>query len=294
MASTGMLTLNKRAHRPGSSSSVARRLLRNPLVIAGAVVVVGIVSIAIIGPLMAPHSPTELVGRPYSPPTGAFPLGTDHLGHDVLSRVLHGGKDLIWMSVLAALLGVLVGTVIGITAALAPRAVDEILMRAIDVLLAFPSMLLVLLFVSMLGPSPTLLVFLVAVTHVPAVARVTRGASLPIREMEFITWARLAGANPVSMVFREVLPNITSPLLVELGLRMMWSVSLLAALSFLGYGIQPPAADWGLMINENRGALISQPAAIATPILLIATFTAGLSLIVEGASRVISRTERIG
>lgn len=277
--------------RTAAQPGVARQLLTSPTALVGLALTALVVVIALAGPLVAPFSPTESVARPYAPAGEGLRLGADALGRDVLSRLLWGGTNLIWMSLLAALLGCVLGVALGTTAAMGGRATENIIMRAAEVLLAFPSMLLVLLFVSMLGPSPILLVLLVAVTHVAPVARVTRGAVLPLKHREYVLWARLVGFSRARVIVTEVLPNITSPVLVEFGLRLMWSVAVFAALSFLGYGIQPPTADWGLMINENRGALRSQPWAMLAPIALIGLFTAGLSLLTEGTSRVLNRTE---
>lgn len=277
--------------RTAALPGAARQLLTSPTALVGLALTALVVVIALVGPLVAPFSPTENVARPYAPAGGRLLLGADALGRDMLSRLLWGGGNLIWMSLLAALLGCVLGVALGTTAAMGSRATENIIMRAAEVLLAFPSMLLVLLFVSMLGPSPILLVLLVAVTHVAPVARVTRGAVLPLKDREYVLWARLVGFSRARVIVTEVLPNITSPVLVEFGLRLMWSVAVFAALSFLGYGIQPPTADWGLMINENRGALRSQPWAMLAPIALIGLFTAGLSLLTEGTSRVLNRTE---
>lgn len=277
--------------RTAAQPGIARQLLTSPTALVGLALTALVVVIALVGPLVAPFSPTENVARPYAPAGEGLMLGADALGRDVLSRLLWGGTNLIWMSLLAALLGCVLGVALGTTAAMGSRATENIIMRAAEVLLAFPSMLLVLLFVSMLGPSPILLVLLVAMTHVAPVARVTRGAVLPLKDREYVLWARLVGFSRARVIVTEVLPNITSPVLVEFGLRLMWSVAVFAALSFLGYGIQPPTADWGLMINENRGALRSQPWAMFAPIALIGLFTAGLSLLTEGTSRVLNRTE---
>lgn len=268
-----------------------QRALRSPMVLSGLALTLFIVLVALLGGLVAPFGPTEIVARPYAQPGEGLLLGADALGRDVLSRVLYGGRDLIWMSLGAATLGVVLGVAFGTFAAMGGRITENVVMRGVDVLLAFPSMLLVLLFVSMLGPSPVLLVLLVALTHIAPVSRVTRGAVLPIKDREFVLWARLAGFSRLRVIVREILPGITSPVLVEFGLRLMWSVAVFAALSFLGYGMQPPSPDWGLMINENRGALRSQPWAMLSPILMVAVFTAGLSLLTEGVSRLLNRTE---
>lgn len=247
--------------------------------------------LAVFGGLLAPHPPTEPITTPYAPPGGGLLLGSDQLGRDVFSRVLAGGAQLAWMAPLSAVLSVGIGAAVGMTAAYYRGWTDMILMRIMDVLLAFPGLLMALMFVSVFGPSRPLLVILVTLALIPGVARVIRGAALPICEREFVLWARSVGIPGRKMISREILPNVTSPLLVELGVRLMWAVGILASISFIGYGIQPPTPDWGLMVSENRSGLTTQPWAVIAPIVMIALFTIGGNLIAEGGARVIARTE---
>lgn len=205
--------------------------------------------------------------------------------------MLHGGVHLAWMAPLSAVLSVVVGAAVGMAAAYYRGWVDTVLMRTMDVLLAFPGLLMALMFVSMLGPTPPLLVTLVSLALIPGVARVIRGAALPVCDREFVLWARSAGIPGRKTIAREILPNVTSPLLVELGVRLMWAVGILASISFIGYGIQPPTPDWGLMVSENRTGLATQPLAVLAPIVMIVLFTVGGNLIAEGGARVIARTE---
>lgn len=249
------------------------------------------VGLALVGPMIAPYDPTEPVGAPFAGPGPGTPLGTDQLGRDVWSRVLAGGIHLAWMAPLSAVLSVGLGGAIGLLAASLGGWRDAVLMRFMDVLLAFPGILLALLFVSVLGPRPWLLVALVVVALLPGVARVMRGAALPVMRQEFVLWARAIGMPTRTVLWREVLPNVTSPLLVELGIRLMWSIGILASISFIGYGIQPPTPDWGLMVSENRTGLSSQPLAVLVPILMIAAFTVSGNLLAETGGRVIARTE---
>lgn len=252
---------------------------------------VAMVLFALFGPLLAPHSPTALVGRPFQPPGMGLLFGTDQVGRDVWSRVLHGGLNLAWMSTTAAIVGVALGAAAGLSGAYFGGAREVVLMRVMDGLLAFPPVVFALLFVSMLGPSPWLLVLLVAIGHVPGVARVVRGAAMPVLAQEYVQWSHAVGLPARHILGRQVLPNITSPLMVELGLRVMWSVGLLAALSYIGYGIQPPTPDWGLMVSENRNALSVQPVVVLIPIVCIALFTIGANLFSEGLARIVARTE---
>lgn len=272
-------------------SRALTRFLASNQVRWGIALVVLTALLAFFGGLLAPYSPTEPVGRPYQPPGDGLLLGTDQIGRDVLSRVLSGGFHLAWMAPLSAVLSVVIGAGVGMAAAYYRGWTDTILMRIMDVLLAFPGLLMALMFVSMLGPSPALLVSLVVLALIPGVARVIRGAAVPICNREFVLWARAVGIPGRRMIVREILPNITSPLLVELGVRLMWAVGILASISFIGYGIQPPTPDWGLMVSENRTGLATQPLAVLAPIVMIVLFTVGGNLIAEGGARVIARTE---
>jgi peptide/nickel transport system permease protein len=270
---------------------VALRLARTRI---GVGIVGLIVAIAVFGPLVAPHSPTEFVAIPNSGPSGTAVFGADALGRDVLSRFLHGGLTVLWLSASATLLGVVAGVIIGLVAAYARNWLDDLLMRTNDIVLAFPQIVLVLLAVSALGPKLWLIVLTVAVTHAPRVARVMRGAAQEVVERDFIKAAEAVGEKRSRIVFGELLPNVTSPLLVELGLRMTYSIGLVAAVSFLGFGLQPPTADWGLMINENRLSITVQPWTVLLPILAIGLLTVGTNLITDGVARAAIGMDRGG
>jgi peptide/nickel transport system permease protein len=244
-----------------------------------------IVAIAVFGPLVAPSSPTEFVAAPNSAPSSDAIFGADALGRDVFSRFLHGGLSVLWMAAAATLLGVGLGVIVGLVAAYARNWLDDVLMRASDVVLAFPQIILALLAVSAIGPKLWLIVIVVAITHAPRVARVIRGAAQEVVERDFVKAAEAVGERRSRIVFGEVLPNVTSPLLVEIGLRMTYSIGLVAAVSFLGFGLQPPAADWGLMINENRLSITVQPWSVVLPVLAIGLLTVGTNLITDGIAR---------
>jgi peptide/nickel transport system permease protein len=258
----------------------------------GLAIVALLVLVALAGPLVAPHSPTEFVGIPNSKPSGDAIFGTDALGRDVLSRFLHGGATVLWLSAAATLLGVVVGVVVGLIAAYARNWLDDVLMRGNDVLLAFPQIIFVLLAVSAIGPKLWLIVLTVGLTHAPRVARVIRGAALEVVERDFVKSAEVVGEKRWRIVFAEVLPNVTSPLLVELGLRMTYSIGLVAGISFLGFGLQPPAADWGLMINENRLSITVQAWSVLLPVIAIGLLTIGTNLITDGVSRALAGIDR--
>jgi peptide/nickel transport system permease protein len=252
------------------------------------------VAIALLGPLVAPHTPTEFVAAPNSGPSADTLFGADALGRDVFSRWLHGGLTVLWLSSAATAVGIIVGTVIGLVAAYSRNWLDDVLMRGNDVLLSFPQIILVLLAVSALGPKPWLIVLTVGMTHAPRVARVMRGAGQEVVERDFVKAAEVVGEKRWRIVFSELLPNVTSPLLVELGLRMTYSIALIAGVSFLGLGLQPPTADWGLMINENRLSITVQPWAVYLPVIAIALLTVGTNLVTDGVARAAIGLDRGG
>ena len=293
------------AKRP-APQSVAAPLLRRPLVLlvrrawhqdrtkVGGALVCLLVGVALIGPIVAPHAPTEFAAAPFAPPSAAAPLGADNLGRDVLSRFLWGGRSVLGLSLAATAIGLLLGALIGLVAAYARSLLDDALMRGMDVILAFPAIMLALVAVATVGPTLWLLVLAVGLTTAPRVARVTRGASLEIVERDFVQAAEAMGASRRMILLTEILPNILSPLLVEASLRLTYSIGLIAGLSFLGFGLQPPAADWGLMINENRQGLTVQPWGVVLPVIAIALLTIGTSLIGDGLARAAAGIERGG
>lgn len=251
-----------------------------------------ILLLAVLGPAVSPHSPTQFVGAPFASPSHAALLGTDNLGRDVLARVLWGGWSVVSLAAVATAIGMALGVTLGLIAGYASVWLDEIVMRLGDVILAFPTIVFVLLLVSIEGPKVWLIVLAVGIGHAPRVARVARGATLEVAQNEYVESTEAIGVSRGRILFGEILPNITSPLLVEFALRMSYSVGIIAALSFLGFGIQPPNADWGLMINENRIALSAQPYAVFIPVLLIATLTIAVNFAADGLSRAIVGIER--
>ncbi|GAB3494144.1 ABC transporter permease [Nocardiopsis coralliicola] len=245
-----------------------------------------VVAIAVIGPFISPFGPTQSAGGvPNSTDVAGTLFGTDGVGRDVFSRFLHGGYTLVTIAVAAALLGVAGGALVGIVAGYLRNWVDELIMRTNDMLLAFPQLVLALLLLSILGPQVWLIVAIIAISHANRVARVAREATLKVVEQDFVKSAEAIGVPRWRIMAAEILPNISSPLLVELGLRITYSVGLIATLSFLGMGLQPPTADWGLMINEGRVAVTVQPWAVILPVSAVAVLTIGANLITDGLSR---------
>jgi peptide/nickel transport system permease protein len=272
--------------------SVLWSAARTPRGTAGLTMALLVVLVAATGPAVSPHSPTDLVTLTFARPSGPFPLGGDLLGRDVLSRLLNGGWLLLLMAVAATVIGMVAGAAAGIAAAYLPGAPDGIIMRTIDVILAFPQLVFALLLLSLLGPKLWLIVLAVSLSHAPAVARVIRSATLDIAERDYVKAAELQGMRPVAVMAKEILPNLISPLMVEAGLRLTYSIVIIACLAFLGFGQPPPTANWATMINENRIGLQLNPWAVIAPAVLIALLTIGTNTFTDAVARVAIGVDR--
>jgi peptide/nickel transport system permease protein len=252
-----------------------------------------IAAIAIFGPLIAPHGPADFIGLPNTGPSGAARFGTDHLGQDVWSRFLDGGREILLLATAATLLGLAIGTSLGLLAAYSKGALDDVLMRSMDVILAFPSIMLALVAIATLGASGWLIILAVGLTNVPRVARVTRAAAQPIVERDFVAAAEAIGVPRWRILFSEILPNVLSPLMVEASLRLTYSIGLIAGLAFLGFTANPNGADWGLMIQENQIALVVQPWGVVLPIIAVALLTMGTGMVGDGIARAAAGIDRV-
>ncbi|WP_298416934.1 ABC transporter permease [Brevibacterium sp.] len=268
-----------------------KRVLAQPQGKIGLIITVIVVALALCGPLLLPwatgNTATEFVAKPFSP-YGLF--GSDNLGRDVLSRFIAGGLTLIVYAVLATVLGMVVGALVGMLAAYIGGRFDAIIMRLNDVILAIPQLVFALLAITVLGPQGWVLVTVIGLTHAPRIARVARSATLGVITEDYIKAAEMYAMPRWKMLLRELLPNITGPLSVEAGLRLTYSIGYIASLSFLGLGLQPPAADWGLMINENRIALSIQPWGVLLPVIAIALLTIGTNLLADSFARATAST----
>lgn len=289
---------------PSESSAVGRTLPQHQWIstvvdaartrrgVAGLLLAGSVVLIAAAGPFLTPHPPDEFVGTAFAPASGGLRLGADNLGRDVLSRTLAGGWVLLLMALASTLLGVACGTLAGVTAAYRRGPLDALIMRGADVVLAFPTLVFALLLVSVVGPKLWLIVVAVGIAHTPQVARVMHSATLDIAERDYVKYVQLQGVRPSKVMSSEILPNLVSPLMVEMGLRLTYSVILMAGLAFVGFGQQPPAPNWGTMINENRIGLQTNVWAVAAPALLIALLTIGASTFTDAVARVAIGLER--
>ncbi len=270
-----------------TSSSTLRRAVRQRRLLVGGVLTLVITVFVIVGPWLAPHGQNEVVGAPFAK-DGFF--GTDYLGQDVLSRVMYGGRSVLVIALLGTVLGMVLGVLIGVVAAYSGGWWDEVIMRLNDVMLAFPQILLALLVLTAVSqPEAWMIVVLVGLSHAPRVARLARGVALGIVSRDFVHAAEALGERRSRVIVAEVLPNMNAPLLAEAGLRLTYSIGLVAALGFLGFATDPSAANWGQMLNENRLAMSTQPWSVLAPVLMIGLFTIGTNLTADGIAQLSSR-----
>lgn len=266
------------------------RFLRTPTGAIGGALLVAVVAFALLGPVFAPYAPDEPVGIPLTGPADGAPLGTDFLGRDVLSRVLWGGRSVLVYAGVATLLAYLIGGIVGLVAGYNRALADSVLMRSADVMLSFPPLIFLLVLATGAGTSEWVLVIGVALVQAPLVARVVRTATLEQAVRGFVEAAVARGERTHAIVRRELLPNIVGPVAADVGLRFTYSIILVASVNFLGLGLQPPAADWALIISENRSGLDLNPYVILAPALLIALLTIAVSLVGDAVARTLGRS----
>jgi peptide/nickel transport system permease protein len=234
-------------------SSWAHKFLADPRTIIG-LVFAGIVLIfAFVAPAFAPHTATEIVGRPFRSPTQAFPLGTDVLGRDVLSILMLGGRSFMVAGFMAAMIGVGIGGVLGMVMGLLSGKPRTVLLFFNDTVMVVPQILIVLILIAAFSANATILTVAVAVAQIPYAARVVQAATRRVVQEDYYTAGYMAGQSRLSLMIHEILPNIAGPLLVQFGVRLCVSFVVLASLSYLGFS--SGASDWGQMIHENQGGI---------------------------------------
>ena len=237
--------------------------------------------VAIFAPFVAPYSETEILGGAYELWSERFPLGTDNLGRDMLSRLIFGARNTIGIALAAVVIAFAIGGVMGMLSALLGGWYDSIISRVVDILMAIPSLVFALLILTILGTSITTLVLVIAVLDSTRVYRITRAAAMNIAVMDFVEVARLRGEGLWWVVRKEILPNIMAPLLAEFGLRFCFVFLFIAALSFLGLGIQPPTADWGSMVRDNATLINYDDITPLLPAAAIAILTVAVNFVVD-------------
>jgi peptide/nickel transport system permease protein len=272
-------TLNERTKR---FMRRVRALFCEPAFSIGMTVIVLLVLMAIFAPLLAPYDPAATnAAVALRPPSAAHWMGTDQLGRDVLSRVFYGARLSMTVSVLAVSLAMVIGTLLGLLGGYLKGLVDGVLMRAVDILLAFPGLVLAIVLAAIFGTGMEAVVLAIGIAGVPTFARVTRAAVMNVAADDFVLAARSIGCSPVRIMFRHVLPNVAGPILIVATLYLAFAILAASTLSFLGIGIRPPTAEWGAMINDGRNVVIAGWWVGMFPATMIMLFVLAVNLVGE-------------
>ena len=268
--------------RRGKATRLWRNLRKAPASAWFGLIVIAIYVItAVFAPLLAPHSETELVGGAFEPWGGQFILGTDQLGRDMLSRMIYGARNSVGIAFMTTMLSFVVGSALGLAAAISGRWIDQVLSRSVDVLMSIPQLIFALVLLSILGSSIVNLIFIIAVLDSTRVFRLSRSVAQGVVVMDYVEAARLRGEKLPWIMRREILPNIMAPLVAEFGLRFCFVFLTMSALSFLGLGIQPPTADWGSMVRDNAALITYGDVTPLLPAGAIALLTVAMNFVVD-------------
>ncbi|EWG11521.1 nickel transporter permease [Cytobacillus firmus] len=269
--------------RKAKGADLAKALIRNKMSLVGGSIVFIYIILAVLAPLISPYDPYEIdLVNKLQPPSADHIMGTDDKGRDIFSRILYGSQLSLAVGFVSVFIGALFGIVLGIISGYYGGWVDTIIMRFIDVLLAFPGLLLALAIVSALGPSLINVMIAVGVFSIPTFARIVRGSTLSVKKMEYVDAIRVLGASDLKIIFVHILPNIMSPIIVQGTLRLATSILSVAGLSFLGMGAQPPTPEWGAMLSDGRDFLFTAPHIALFPGIAIALIVLGFNLFGDG------------
>ncbi len=261
---------------------LARKLKKHMMLIVGATLVLCMSLAALFAPWLAPYDPTALhLDSILLPPCEAFPLGTDQLGRDVLSRLLYGGRISLWVGFVAVGISVSIGLILGLISGYFGGIIDEIIMRGVDIMLCFPSFFLILAIIAFLEPSLANIMIVIGFTSWMGVARLVRAEALTLRERDFVSAARLSGATNRRIISVHILPNALSPVLVSATLGIAGAILIESSLSFLGLGVQPPIASWGNMLLEGKNVMEIAPWLSLYPGIAILITVLGYNLLGE-------------
>ncbi|MCR4391449.1 MAG: ABC transporter permease [Candidatus Acetothermia bacterium] len=263
-------------------------MFRNFRATLGLTIVTVLALVAGLGPLVAPYEPTRMhPGDRFAPPFGRYLLGTDFYGRDVLSRVLHGYRSSLSIASLSVIFAMAMGSALGITAGYLGASWDTLVMRAMDVLFAFPVLLLAIVIAVILGTGFRSTVLAIGIVYIPIFARVARGPTLVVKEEAFVEAARGLGASHMRIILRHVLPNVTIPIFVQATINLATAILFEASLSFIGLGTQPPNPALGLMVSENRPYIQLSPWPVIFPGLAIGLAVLGFNLLGDGLREVL-------
>jgi peptide/nickel transport system permease protein len=264
------------------------RLKKSPLTLAGAAVFLFFLLTAVIGNRVAPYEyQDQNISDRLQPPTAEHFFGTDQYGRDIFSRILVGSRGIFLLGGTGTILAALIGTALGLFSGYYGGMIDEVFMRAMDILLSFPPLLLALVLLAAGGSSSLKLIAVVTILYIPMLARVMRSMVLDLKNKEFVEAAKTRGESRFYILFREILPNALAPLFVEMSMRFSYAIFLVASLGFLGLGQQPPSPDWGLQINEARAYFTTAPWMLLFPAAAISLLVVSTNLMSDGIRRIL-------
>ncbi len=261
---------------------VISELVRSTSATIGAAILLLWVLIAIAAPIISPYSPTEMAGGRLESPSREHWLGTDHLGRDVLSRIFWGTRVVVGLAPISVFLGILIGAPLGLTSGYVGGVVDMLIMRGSDIIMSFPTLPLLILIIASIGNSPLTVVVVVALGNVPVITRIVRSLALDERTKDYVNAARLRGERRSYILLREILPNVSGPLIADTAIRIGYAIMYIGGLGFLGLGIPPPTPDWGGMINEGRAFLFLMPGVVLAPAAAVSSVIIALNLLADG------------
>ncbi len=270
-------------NEPSSRSMVFKRLKRNKAAMLGGFLIIFFILVALIGPLLTVHDPTKVdFGTRLLPPSSDFWLGTDHNGRDIFTRLVHGTSITLYIGFLSVAVGLIIGVPLGVISGYYGKIIDSVIMRCIDVLLAFPGILLAIALVSVLGGSITNVIIAVGIFSVPGFARIVRGSTMAVRKLEYVDAIRALGASDLRIITLHILPNIVSPIIVQATIRIAIAILIASGLSFLGLGAQPPTPEWGAMLSQGRSYMFDHPHVALYPGLAIVFAVLAFNLFGDG------------
>ncbi len=266
------------------------QLKKNPLAIVGIAIIVFWLFAAFIGPSMMSYTHTQIDAdhQMAKPGTNGHLLGTDSLGRDILSRIVYGSRSILTVALLTSIFSTIIGILLGFSAGYFGQKIDAVFLRTMDILMAIPPLVLSMVVLGILGDSSILsLTIIVSIAFVPATARVSRGVLLTEKSQEYVMAARIRGESHLYIMFIEILPNTTGPIIVEATARFAYSIMMVASLGFLGVGLQPPTPDWGMMVIENKPIIAQAPWTVLFPALAIASLVIAISIFSDFVSKVL-------
>ena len=266
------------------------QLKKHPLAIVGIIIIIFWLVAAFFGPSMVSFTHTQMDSehQMVGPGINGHLLGTDSLGRDLLARIIYGSRSILTVALMTSIVSTVIGVILGFSAGYFGGRIDAAFLRSMDILMAIPPLVLSMVVLGILGDSSILsLTLIVSIAFVPATARVSRGVLLTEKSQEYVSAARIRGENHLYIMFVEILPNTTGPIIVEATARFAYSIMMVASLGFLGVGMQPPTPDWGMMVIENKPIIAQAPGAVLFPALAIASLVIAISIFSDFVSKVL-------